>query len=822
MGKLFQDVRYGARMLAKSPGFAVVTILALAIGIGANSAIFSVVNGVLLRPLPYPTAERLVFLSEWSQQVPNMSVSYPNFEDWRAQTQTMEIMAAFRSNSFILTGSNEPERLTAREVSHNFFPALGVAPAAGRNFLPEEDKPGAERAAVISHGLWQRRFGGNPGVVGQPLLMNDDSYTVVGILPQGFEWQAPVDVWVPIGLRADRMNQRGNHPGIYVVGLLKPGATVEAARADMEAILGRLRQQYPQEVGNNSFTIQTLKNRATDGLRNALWVLMAAVGFVLLIACANVANLLLARSASRSKEMAIRAAMGAGRTRIIRQLLTESTMLSVAGGVLGLLLALWGLDALLAALPDGVPQLLLTNIRLDSRVIAFTLGVSVLTGLLFGLAPAIQVSKTDLNESLKEGGRSGSGGTRHYVRNTLVVAEVAVSLLLLVGAGLLVKSFLKLKESDIGFNPERVLTASVSLPEKRYAENAKIENFYASLLRRVQSLPGVEAAGLTVGLPMNGGIESGITVEGKEEQDLNNTVVAVNLAVSPGYFRTMEIPLVEGRHFTEQDRQDAPFVVVVDEMLAQKFFPGESPLGKRLRYGGATATTFPWMQIVGVAKHVKHYGPDESGRVEIYRPYTQMPFGPPPAGQPQGPPPTLPRNMAIAVRTTGDPEALTPALRAAVLEHDRDLPIAFVRTMDAIVAQQIGPQKFATWLLGVFAATALLLAALGIYGVMAYSVTQRTHEIGVRMALGADRRDVLRMIVGQGMKLTLVGVAIGLAGAFVVMRYGVASLLYGVTASDPLTYGGVAFLLAGVALLSCLIPARKATKVDPMVALRYE
>jgi putative ABC transport system permease protein len=497
-------------------------------------------------------------------------------------------------------------------------------------------------------------------------------------------------------------------------------------------------------------------------------------------------------------------------------------MLSVAGGVLGLLLAMWGLDALLAALPAGVPQLLLTNIRLDSRVIAFTLGVSVLTGLLFGLAPALQVSKTDLNESLKEGGRSGSGDTRHYVRNTLVVAEVAVSLLLLVGAGLLIKSFMKLKDSDIGFNPERVLTASVSLPEKRYAENAKIENFYTSLLRRVQAMPGVEAAGLTVGLPMNGGIESGITVEGKEEQDNNNVTVAVNLSVSPDYFRAMEIPLVEGRHFTEQDREGSPYVAIVDEMLAQKFFPGESALGKRLHYGGVVNNNSPWMQIVGVAKHVKHYGPDETGRVEMYRPYTQMPFGPPPAGQPQGPPPNLPRGMLIVVKTAGDPEALTPALRAAVLEQDRDLPIAFVRTMDSIVAQQIGAQKFATWLLGVFAAVALLLAALGIYGVMAYSVTQRTHEIGVRMALGADRRDVLKLIVGQGMLLTLVGVAVGLLGAFLVMRYVMASLLYGVTASDPLTYGGVALLLAGVALLSCLIPARKATKVDPMVALRYE
>jgi putative ABC transport system permease protein len=820
MGKLLQDVRYGTRMLLKSPGFTVVAIAVLALGIGATSAIFSVFYGVMIKPLPYPTADRLVFFSEYSQQVPNMSVSYPNFADWRAQNTTMEVMAAFRSASYTLTGAGEPERLAARQVSHDFFPALGVQLAAGRNFLADEDKPGAERTGVNSPGLWQRRFGGDASVIGRQLVMNDESYQVVGILPQGFEWQAPVDVWVPIGLRADAMNQRGNHPGIYVIGLLKPGVSVEAARADMDAVVGRLRQQYPQEMGNNSFTIQTLHRRTTDSLRLGLRLVMVAVIAVLLIVCVNVANLLLARSAARSKEMAIRAAMGAGRGRIIRQLLTESTMLALAGGALGLLLAMWGLDALLATLPDGIPQLLLTNIRLDWFVVLAMLAVSVVTGLLFGLAPAVQISKTDLNESLKEGGRSGSGGTHHYVRNTLVVAEVAVSILLLVCAGLLVKSFLKLKDSDIGFNPENVLTASVSLPERRYAENPKIENFYRSLLQRVQSRAGVESAGLTVGLPMNGGIESSITVEGREVHDLNETVVAVNLAVSPEYLRTMQIPLVAGRHFTEQDREGAPYVAIVDEMLAEKFFPGESAIGKRLHYGPAIAQA-PWMEIVGVVKHVKHYGPNETARVEMYRPYMQMPFGPLPPGQ-TGPPPTLPRGMTIAVRTAGDPEAITPALRQAVLEQDRDLPIAFVRTMDAIVAQQIGPQKFATWLLGVFAAVALLLAALGIYGVISYSVTQRTHEIGVRMALGADRGDVLKMIVGQGMRLTLVGVALGLGGAFLLMRYGVSSLLYGVTASDPLTYGGVACLLAGVALVSCLLPARRATKVDPMVALRYE
>ncbi|HEY9283763.1 MAG TPA: ABC transporter permease [Pyrinomonadaceae bacterium] len=822
MGKLLQDVRYGVRMLLKSPGFAVVTILALALGIGANTAIFSVVNGVLLRPLPFATADRLVFLSEWSQQVPNMSVSYPNFEDWRRETRTMEGMAAFRSNGLILTGGSEPERLTAREVSHNFFAVLGASPAIGRAFLPDEDKPGGERTVILSHGLWQRRFGGDPSIVGKPLTLSDESYTVVGVLPQDFEWQAPVDIWVPIGLGAAGMQNRGNHPGIYVVGLLKPGVTVEQARADMKEIVGRVSQQFPQEVNPNSFTVTTLQNRTTDSIRASLWVLMAAVGFVLLIACANVANLLLARAASRSKEMAIRAAMGAGRVRIIRQLLTESVMLSVAGGALGLLFASWGLEALLAAISDDVPRLLLVNVGLDARVLAFTLGVSVLTGLLFGLAPAIQISKTDLNESLKEGGRTGASSGKHYVRNALVVAEVALSLLLLVGAGLLVKSFLNLQNSDLGFNPQNVLTARIALPEKRYRENAQIENFYKAVEQRVRALPGVEAAGLTVGLPMNGGIESSIAVEGQEQPaNPNDAPVAVSLAVSPGYFGAMNIPLVEGRGFTDGDRDDSPRVVVVDEMLAKRFFPAASPLGKRLRFGGPNAEGMHWFEIVGVAKHVKHYGPDEEGRVEVYRPYTQFVLS---ANHPalRGQPLTYPRGMSIAVRTSGDPNALAPALRGAVLEIDRDQPLSFVQTMDTIVASTIAPQRLATWLLGIFAATALVLAALGIYGVMAYSVTQRTHEIGLRMALGAERRDVLRMIVGQGMKLTLIGVGIGLVGAFVVMRYGLTSLLFGVEASDPLTYVGVALALSAVALLSCFFPARRATKVDPMVALRYE
>jgi putative ABC transport system permease protein len=547
-----------------------------------------------------------------------------------------------------------------------------------------------------------------------------------------------------------------------------------------------------------------------EDIRPALLILLAAVGLVLLIACANVANLLLARAASRSKEIAIRTALGAGRSRIIRQLLTESLLLSVMGGALGLLFAMWGIDALLAVLPDNVPRLLVMGIGLDARVLAFTLGISMLTGLLFGLAPALQASKSNLNESLKDGGRSGSAGaSRQRVRNLLVVSEVALSLLLLVSAGLLIKSFMRLQETELGFDPENVLTLRVPLPEARYKEYAQVDNFWDELLRRVRALPGVESAGLTRGLPMNGGIESGVMIEGQETTNPKDATVAVNLYAEPGYFRTMNIKLLRGRFLSEQDTKDAPLAVMVDEMFVARFFPNADPLGKRLRIGGDRA---PLRNIVGVFKHIKHYGPDEEGRVEIYTPYKQVAAESFAAAN---------RSLWLAVKTTGDPTSLAPLIRNEVLQIDKDQPISNVETMENIVAATVAPQKFATWLLGIFAGSAMLLAAIGIYGVMAYSVTQRTHEIGIRMALGAARGDVLRMVVVQGMKLALLGVGIGIIGAVLLTRL-MSSLLYGVSATDPLTYGGVSLLLAGVAFLACLIPARRATRVDPMVALRYE
>ncbi|HZG54137.1 MAG TPA: ABC transporter permease [Pyrinomonadaceae bacterium] len=811
MNTFAQDLRYGFRMLWKSPGFTLVTVLALALGIGANTAIFSVVNTVLLRPLPYPNGERIVFIGEWAQQVPEMSVSYPNFIDWREQQQTMEQIAAFRSANYVLTGVGEPERLDGRQVSAAFFNVLGVTPALGRSFSPDEDKPGGNPVALISHGFWQRRLGGDPSILNKPIQLSNESFTVIGVLPQTFEWQSPVDVFVPIGLRSDlpHMVERGNHPGIYVLGLLKPNVSIEQARTEIKAIAERLAKQYPDSNGGNSAVLDSLQARAVEDIRPALLILLAAVGFVLLIACANVANLLLARAASRSKEIAIRTALGAGRMRIIRQLLTESLLLSMMGGVLGLLFAMWGIDALLAALPEDVPRLLVAGIGLDAPVLVFTLAVSIVTGLLFGLAPALQASKSNLNETLKDGGRTSAGVGRQRVRNMLVVSEVALSLLLLVSAGLLSKSFMRLQQTDLGFDPTNVLTLRVPLPEARYKENAKVENFWDELLRRVRALPGVESAGLTRGLPMNGGIESGVMMEGQETTNPKDVTMAVNLYAEPGYFKTMNIPLVSGRYLSEQDTKDAPLVVMVDEMFVARLSPNADPIGKRLRIGGDRA---PLRTIVGVFKHMKHYAPDEEGRVEIYTPYRQVPAESFAASN---------RSLWLAVKTKGDPTSLAPAIRNEVLQMDKDQPISNVGTMERIVAATVAPQKFATWLLAVFAATAMLLAAIGIYGVMAYSVTQRTHEIGIRMALGAGRRDVLRMVVSQGMKLAFIGVALGLAGAFALTRL-MSSLLYGVSATDPLTYGGVSLLLASVALLACLVPARKATKVDPMIALRYE
>jgi putative ABC transport system permease protein len=813
MRDLLQDVRYGLRMLLKRPGFTLVAVVALALGVGANTAIFSVVNGVLLRPLPYKDPDRLVRLGEWSQQVPGMSVAYPNFLDWREQNHVFEGLAATQFDSYNLTGVDEPERLQGRNVSANFFDLLGVAPALGRTFKADEDRPGAGRVCLISYGLWQRRFGGDRKIVGAQLTLNGKPYTVVGVLPQDYRYGTQTDVFAPIGLRGDEevIKERDNHPGIYVVARLKDGVTFGQAEAEMKAIAARLAQEYPKTNGGHGITMVSLREYFVGDIRTSLLVLLGAVGFVLLIACANVANLLLARAASRTREIAVRTALGAGRWRIVRQLLTESLILSFAGGGAGLLLAAWGVDVLRRASLDVIPTT--ADIGLDRMVILFTVGVSVFTGVLFGLAPALQASKADLNGSLKEGGRTGTAGAaRSRVRSALVISEVALSLMLLIGAGLLIRSFVSLRGTETGFDPRKVLTMQLSYKAGK-DEGRKVSNFLTQVEEKLRAVPGVEAVALSDGVPMLGASETGIHVEGRPPVETSKQPMTVAYWATPGFFRAMGIRLLRGRYFDEHDAQDTPLVAVIDEDFAREMFPGEDPIGKYL--AGDPQHGIPHTEIVGIVAHVKNYGLDAPGPVqaERYTPLYQVPekFMPMVAG-----------HVTLLVRSSGtDPAAMTDAVRRAVHEVDPNQPVYNVQTMEQVLSDSIASQRLSMMLLSLFGAVAMTLAAVGIYGVMSYTVAQRTHEIGVRMALGARGRDVLKMVVGQGMTLALAGVGVGLVGAFALSRV-VSSLLYGVTATDPLTFAGVPLVLLSVALLSTFIPARRATKVDPMVALRYE
>ncbi|HYO98620.1 MAG TPA: ABC transporter permease [Pyrinomonadaceae bacterium] len=812
MGTILQDLRYGFRMLLKSPAYTFVAVLALALGIGANSAIFSVVNAVLLRPLPFTEPERLVILWEKSE-TQDTSVAYPNFLDWRDENKTFEQITAYRRDSFNLTGAGEPERLAGRLVTGNFFATLGVRPFAGRDFVAGDDQPSSAPTVMLGHGFWQRRFGGDLSVINRQLTLNDKSYTVVGITPADFRFGSDTDIYVPIGLSVAEVpfyKERGSHPGLWVAARLKPGATIEQARAELDTIMARLGQQYPETNKGRRVHIESLYENTVREVRPALLVLLGAVAFVLLIACANVANLLLARSAARQKEIAIRTALGAGRWRIMRQLLTESLLLAVMGGLVGLLLALWGTDLLIAAAPDDVPRL--ADARVDLRVLGFTLGVAVLTGLVFGLAPAVQASKTDLNESLKETER-GSTGSRQNLRGALVVAEVALALVLLIGAGLMVKSLWQLQQVETGFDPNRVLALQLSLKGDK-AEPAKVQNFLAQVEGRVKSLPGVEAVAFTNGLPFAGAAEQSFGIAGQPPDASGDTspYPAVRYTTSPGYLQALGIKLRRGRYFTPHDRADSTPVVVIDETLAQKYFPNQDPLGQRLQFGQPGA---PPYEIVGVVGHVKHYGLDGEVPVEpqFYLALDQV--------SPQSMS-NVAGGISVVVRTRGEePQQLAGAVRAQLLAIAPDQPVFGVRTMKEIVGDSIGSRRFSMVLLLAFASVALVLAAVGIYGVMAYSVTQRTHEIGIRMALGAQADDVLRMVLRQGLLLILTGIAAGLFAAFALTRV-LAGLLYGVSATDPLTFACISLLLVLVALVACYLPARRATKVDPMVALRYE
>ena len=804
---LWQDVRFGVRMLLKNPGFTIIAVIALALGIGANSAIFSVVNTVLLRPLPFKEPDRLVMVWEDATKhgYPRDTPAPANYVDWRDQNQVFEGMAAIADRSFNLTGIGEPERIDGWRVSASLFPLLGVEPQLGRSFLPEEDQAGGGRVVIMSQGLWQRRFGSDPTIIGKAVTLNGESYAVVGVMPQNFQFPSREgDLWVPIAFDSKEAGNRGGH-FLKVLARMKPGVTLQQAQTEMKAIAARLQQQYPDSNTDLGAAVVPLHEQFVGDIKPALLILLGAVGFVLLIACANVANLLLARAAVRQKEITIRVALGASRSRLIRQFLTESILLAALGGVIGLLLSLWGINLLKAFIPENISQA--KAITIDGRVLFFTLAVSLLTGLIFGLAPATQASKFNLNETLKEGGRDSAAGSRgNRIRGLLVIAEVAVSLILLIGAGLLINSFLRLRNVDPGFRAENLLTMKIVLPELKYPDRARRSAFYTELVRRIEALPGVKSAAVTTNLPLySQGNSIGISIEGRPDPAPGQEQIVVTRIISPHYFQTMGITLLQGRQFNEQDKADTPIALVISEAMARKYWPGEDPIGKRVK-PGSSASSNPWFTIVGVAKDVRQFELNADPKPQMYLPYTQAGF-------------FAPRDLVVS--TNGDPLSLASAVRKTVWEIDKDQPVSNISTMENVLSESIARQRFSMLLLGIFAALALALATVGIYGVMSYSVAQRTREIGIRMALGAQRSDVLKLVVGQGLKLVMIGVLIGLVIALVLTRV-MSSLLFGVSATDPLTFTIISLVLISVAVLASYIPARRATRVDPMVALRYE
>jgi predicted permease len=800
---VWQDLRFGARMLLKQPGFTLIAVLTLALGIGANTAVFSIVNAVLLRPFPYKEPERLVILREKIYGGVNSSVSYLNFADWRSQSALCDSIVATRANeSFNLTGAGEPERLQGRLVSAEFFSTLGIGPLVGRDFLPEEDRPGAPPAVILSYEFWRRRFGDDPSVIGKQITLNNQGFTVVGVTPPNFKFGMEADVTVPIGLQAERFTARGADPGVSPVARLKPGVSVKQAETELNLIAARLEQQYPESNKGRRALVTPLYEIFVGDVRQPLLILLCSVGLVLLIACANVANLLLARSSSRQKEMAVRAALGASRATIIRQLLTESVLLAASGAVLGILLAFWGTSFIAAQLPDGIPRL--QEARVDSPVLVFTLAVSLLTGLLFGLAPALQASRPNLSEGLKEGER-GSSGRRHWMRNVLVVGEVALTLTLLVGAGLLIQSFRRVLQVDPGFEPRNLLMMQISVNNP---DGQQIASFFEQLQQNVRKLPGVKSVAVSNGIPFGSANRPIFIIEGRP--DTENKPSGIRYTVSPDYFQTMGIELIKGRLFTPQDNRDSPRVIVIDEALARLYFPNEDPIGKRLKQGPNS----PSLEIVGIVRHVEQDSLDGQAPVsaQFYTNFNQISL--------QGLPNNV-RRINLLVGAEVEPLSLATAVRAQIAALNKDQAVFNVRTMEQVLAQSIAPRRFSMMLLTVFSVVALALASLGIYGLMSYAVAQSTREMGVRMALGAQASDVLKLVVGQGMTLALAGVALGLVASLALTRT-MNNLLFGVSATDPLTFTAIALLLTVVALLACYVPARRATKVDPLVALRCE
>jgi putative ABC transport system permease protein len=805
MQTLWQDLRYGARMLLKKPGFTLIAVITLALGIGANTAIFSVVNAVILRPLPFYEPERLAMLwgtsTRASEQQP---ASFDDFYDFQRQAHTFSGLAAASPQwSFVLAGGGEPEQLFGQYISSHLCALLGAQPMLGRAFLPEEDRAGGARVALLSHQLWQRYYAADPNIVGKTINLDGRSTTVVGVMPPGFQFLEAAELWLP--LAQNPFLTRGRAVRLLnVIGRLKPGVTLQQASAEMTTTTRNLATQYPDTNAGNGMRLVPVHEQVTGKVRLALLLMFGAVGLVLLIACANVANLLLVRAAARRREIAVRAALGAGRARLLRQLLTESVLLSLLGGALGMLLAVWGIDALMTLNPLKLPRY--NPIGVDSTVLGFTLLAALLTGVLFGLAPAWQVSKLDLQSALKDGGRTAAEAGARRVSDWLIVAEMALALVLLIGAGLLIRSFVQLLQVNPGFNTERVLTMQVLLPQTAYAQPQQRGNFYQQLETRLKALPGVSAVGAATRVPLLNALNnvtSTIDIEGRPLPPGQRPEIDFRRA-SKDYFQTLGIPLLKGRTLTETDVANSTGAVVINEALAKRFWPGEDALGKRLRTGPSNDQA-PWQTVVGVVGNVRHLAMELEPRPEIYYHLSSNPpFGP-----------------VYVIRTTSDPQSVIAAVRAQVRELDRNLPIANINTMEQLVAQSVAQRRFAMLLFGIFAALALVLAGVGIYGIVSYSVTQRTQELGVRMALGAQSGDVLRLVLGQGMKLALLGVSIGLALALGLTRL-LQTLLFGVRATDPLTFALIALLLLLVALLACYLPARRATLVDPLVALRSE
>ena len=806
METLIKDIRYGARSLLKRPALTCIAIVTLAIGIGANSAIFSTINALLLKPLPFPDPEHIVALWEKvpSRGVERNELAVANYLDWTAQTKTLEHLGMYRWWSTNLTGSDSPERVQGFQVTPNFLDIVGVKPMLGRGFSSEESQPGKDAVAILTYNLWQRRFGADPNIVNKTISTNGIARTVIGVMPPDFNYPKGAEIYAPLAITPELARSRGSHAYLGI-GRLKPGVSIQGAQAEFDTIASQLEKQYPETNTGRGVVIYPILEDTVRMYSTALWVMMAAVGFVLLIGCANVANLMLARASARQREIALRAALGASRFRIIRQLLTESVLLGVLGGGLGILIAYWGVDAIRTASPGEAARFApgWNHLGINLPVLAFTMLLSVLSGVVFGLAPAWQLSKPDLNSALKEGSRQASSGS-HRLRGLLVVSEVALSLMLLVSAGLLIRSFLQLVKTDPGFNSESLLTMNLVLPAAKYKEEAQRAAFYSDLISRVEGLPGVESVAAVNHLPLGGSNSStGFLIEGVPEPPPGQEFVGRYRVCTPNYFKTMGIDVLQGRAFSDQDKAGAPPVIIVNETLARKYWPDGEPVGKRMRYTGPLREN-PWMQVVGVVRDVKH---DMTLPIteDFYVPHAQDAW----------------QSMALVAKTRVEPASMAAPIRQQVWAIDKDQPVFDVHTMREVRAISLALYSFSSVMLGIFAGVALLLAAIGIYGVMSYAVTQRTQEIGIRMALGARAIDVLKLVVKNGMGLALIGVAVGLAGSFGLTRL-LASLLVGVTPTDAVTFSIVSCGLLLVALLACYIPARRATKVDPMVALRYE